>query len=109
MQLVSNMFRATVECNREKLDTVLVSHEHKCRRTHPSHTHTHTHTHTQTHKHTNTHRHYDKHKLDQVHGTQGNVATEKKTASVILVASDTQKISDTFQKEGFIPGHKYFN
>ena len=101
MQLVYNMFRATVECNREKRDTVLVSHEHKGACTHPSHLHTDTHTHTNTHTHTKTS------ELGQVLGAQGNVATEKKTSSEILVTSDTKKISDVFKKELF--GHKYFD
>ena len=60
-------------------------------RAHASLTHTHTHTHTHIHTHTNKHtlRHKDKHKLGQVQGAQGNVATEKKTTSNILVTSDT--------------------
>ena len=47
-----------------------------------------THRHTHTHKHTHTHTHTKTSELGQVLGAQGNVATEKKTTSEILVTSD---------------------
>ena len=56
-------------------------------RAHPSLSHTHTYIHT--HTHTSTHTDTKTSTKGQVQGAQGNVATEKKTTSNILVTSDT--------------------